>query len=191
MAATGAYGECLGLETNLDNPNKLYGFILPQFYVETAYDNLTVKMGHYAADMGYEVVSAPGNFFYSHSYELAYAEVILVTGVQANYKLTENWSVNGGFNRGWEMFEDDNEKMDFLGGLKWHNDPNTTSLSFEINVGPQDPLGIDNRYDYAFVFKQQLSKDLLYVAQHNMGGQPLTGLILRADTPIGTAWPST
>jgi hypothetical protein len=170
------YGECLGLETNLDNPNRLYGLILPQFYVEAAYNDLTVKMGHYAAAMGYEVVAAPGNFFYSHSYEIAYAEVILVTGVQADYKLSDNWNVNGGFNRGWQMFEDNNEKLDFLGGLKWHNDPNTTSLSFEIDVGPQDPLGLDNRYDYAFVFKRQLTKDLLYVAQHNMGGQPQTGL---------------
>ena len=74
------------------------------------YNDLTVKIGHYAAVMGYEVVPAPGNFFYSHSYELAYAEDILVTGVQADYKLNDNWSVNGGFNRGWFMFEDDNDK---------------------------------------------------------------------------------
>ena len=26
------YGDCYGLETNLDAPNHLYGFILPQFY---------------------------------------------------------------------------------------------------------------------------------------------------------------
>jgi hypothetical protein len=133
--------------------------------------------------MGYEVVAAPGNFFYSHSYLLCYSEPILTTGLQADYKISNNWSINGGFNRGWQTFDDNNDSLDFLGGLKWHNDKNTTSLSFEIDVGPQDPLGQDNRYDYALVFKQQLSKNLLYVAQHNMGGEPGTS----QSTPGGYA----
>ncbi len=173
------YGDSLGLESNIDSNNNLYGLVLPQFYLEVGYNDLTVKMGHYAACMGYEVVAAPGNFFYSHSYCLGYSEPILVTGLQADYKLTDNWSINGGFNRGFNMFDDDNDKLDFMGGAKWHNDSNKTSLSFEIDAGPQDPLGVENRYDYALVFKQQLSEKLLYVAQNNMGGEeggdPYTG----------------
>ncbi|MGO8690151.1 MAG: outer membrane beta-barrel protein [Thermoguttaceae bacterium] len=166
------YGDSLGLETNIDAQNRLYGFDLPQFYAEVGYNDLTVKIGHYAAVMGYEVVPAPGNFFYSHSYELAYAEAVLVTGVQAEYKLSNNWSVNGGFNRGWGVFSDDSGDLNFLGGAKWHNDANTTAMSFEIDAGPQYPDDQLNRYDYALYVKQQLSKNLLYVIQHNLGGQP-------------------
>ena len=60
---------------------------MPQFYMEVGYNDLTVRMGHYAPSIGYEVVAAPGNFFYSHSYALAYSEPVLVTGLQADYKL--------------------------------------------------------------------------------------------------------
>lgn len=172
------YGDCLGLENRINAPNDLYGLVLPQFYFEVAYNDLTVKLGHYAVCLGYEIVPAPANFFYSHSYALT-SEPILTTGVQADYKLSKNWSINAGFNRGWNTFEDDNDKFDFLGGVKWHNDDNTTSVSYEIDVGPQDPAGVDSRYVYALVVKQQLTKKLLYVAQHNMGGSeganPRTG----------------
>ena len=74
------YGDCFGLETNIDAQNQLYGFVMPQFYLEAGYNDLIVKIGHYAACMGYEVVAAPGNFFYSHSYALGYSEPVIVTG---------------------------------------------------------------------------------------------------------------
>ena len=38
--------------------------ILPQFYLEVAVNNLTVKLGHFATFTSYEVVPAPMNFFY-------------------------------------------------------------------------------------------------------------------------------
>ena len=164
------YGDSLGLESHIDAANELYGLVLPQFYVEVGYDDLTVKIGHYAAAMGYEQVPAPANFFYSHSYALGYSEIILATGIQADYKLSDNWNANAGINTGWGMFEDNNDKMSFLGGLKWHSSSNKTSLSFEIIAGPSDPAGENHLYDYALVFKQQLTEKLLYVAQNNMGG---------------------
>ena len=76
------YGDCYGLENHIDAKHDLYGLVIPQFYLEVAYNDLTVKMGHYAACMGYEIVPAPGNFFYSHSYALGYSEPILATGVR-------------------------------------------------------------------------------------------------------------
>ena len=133
------YGDSPGLESNIDAKNRLYGLCFPQIYAEVGWNDLTVKIGHYAVLMGYEIVPAPGNFFYSHSYELGYAEPVLTTGVQAEYKLSDNWTVNSGFNRGWGTFDDNNESLDYLGGAKWHNDKNTTSLSFEIDVGPRIP----------------------------------------------------
>ena len=154
------YGDSYGLESNINTRDQLYGLSLPQFYMEVAYNDLTVKLGHYACVMGYEVVAAPGNFFYSHSYCLGYSEEVLATGVQAEYKLSDQWSANAGFNRGWNMFEDINHDMDVLCGLKWHNQDNTSSLSFEIDIGPQDPLGIENRWDYALVFKQTINRQV-------------------------------
>ena len=51
------YGDCAGLEQNYDAQNQLYGLVLPQFYAEVGYNDLTVKIGHYAALMGYELVA--------------------------------------------------------------------------------------------------------------------------------------
>ena len=167
------YGECNGLETNLDAPNHLYGFILPQFYMEVGYNDLTVKMGHFAPSIGYEVVAAPGNFFYSHSYALAYSEPVLVSGFQADYKLNEFWNVIGGLNEGFNQFQDENGKFDFLGGLKWHNDEHKVSVSLMTEVGPQvnslDPLGLDNQYEFTLVLKKQLSEKLAYAFEQTFG----------------------
>ena len=164
------YGECYGLETNLDAPNHLYGFIIPQFYLEVGYNDLTVRMGHFAPSIGYEVVAAPGNFFYSHSYALAYSEPVLVTGLQADYKLNNSWNVIGGFNNGFNQFEDQNGMLHFLGGLKWHNDEQKTSLSLMFDVGPQDPQGQNSQYEYSLVFKKQLTEKWSYAFEHVFGG---------------------
>jgi len=163
------YGECYGLETNIDAPNHLYGFILPQFYLEVGYNDLTVKLGHYAASIGYEVVAAPGNFFYSHSYALGYSEPVLVTGVQADYKLNEYWNLIGGFHDGFNAFEDPNGALHFLGGMKWHNDEHKVSLSLMTDIGPQDAAA-DNQYVYALVFKKNFSEKLLYAFEQVFGG---------------------
>ncbi len=163
------FGKCLGLEDRIDSPDHFYGMVIPQFYFEVAYNDLSVKMGHYATRFGYEMIPAPGNFFYSHSYAMCYTEPILVTGVEADYKLSDNWLVIGGFNRGWMMFEDYNEQLDFLGGLKWSSDDKETTLSYAVTTGAQDVAGNNNRYAHAIVFTEQVSSRLLYVLQQNYG----------------------
>ncbi len=181
------YGDSLGLETNIDAQNRLYGFDLPQFYAEVGYNDLTVKIGHYAALMGYEVVPAPGNFFYSHSYELAYAEAVLVTGVQAEYKLSNNWSVNGGFNRGWGVFSDDSGDLNFLGGAKWHNDSQHHRHVVRdrrrpaIPRRPTQPLRL-RPLPQAAAQQESALRDPAQLGRP--AGQP-------TDMPTGTAWPST
>jgi hypothetical protein len=173
------YGDCYGLEQSFEHQQQIYGLCLPQFYLEASYNNATVKVGHFAAVMGYEIVPGPGNFFYTHSYALGYSEPVLVTGFQVEYRLTDQWTLLGGLHDGWQAYEELNKKANYLGGVKWHNDADTTDLSFEITIGPQDPAGQDNLYDYALVLKQKLSEKLLYVAHHSMGGaensNPRTG----------------
>ena len=135
------YGDCAGLEQNYDAQNQLYGLVLPQFYAEVGYNDLTVKIGHYAALMGYELVGAPGNFFYSHSYAMSYSEIILTTGMEGDYKLSKNWDLIGGWNFGNQSFEDVGGCVDFLGGFKWHSTDNKTGLSFEMSAGPDGAVG--------------------------------------------------
>jgi hypothetical protein len=54
-----------------------YKWAMPQAYVETNLPigkGLSVKVGHFYTLLGYEVVTAPDNFFYSHSYSMQYGE---------------------------------------------------------------------------------------------------------------------
>jgi hypothetical protein len=51
-----------------------YGSAIPQAYAEIAINYLTVKAGYFYTSIGYEVVQAPQNFFYSHSYTQYYIE---------------------------------------------------------------------------------------------------------------------
>jgi len=64
--------------------SQLYGFAMPQLYVETDYDDLRVKWGHFYTIIGYEVVPVIGNFFYSHAYTMQYGEPFTHTGALAS-----------------------------------------------------------------------------------------------------------
>jgi hypothetical protein len=165
------YGKNFGLEDRINGADQLYGFVLPQFYLEVAYNDLTIKAGHYGTGFGYEAVPAVLNFFYSHSYAMCYSEPILVTGVQATYKLDEHWSVESGFNRGWMMFEEfqDNSTFDYLGGLHWADCDKITQISFMTSVGREDTAGLHNRVAYSLVMKHKLDELWDYVIQHNLG----------------------
>jgi len=104
------YGMVPGLEDHVNSQDNFYGWVFPQFYMEVAVNDLTVKMGHYGTLVSYEVIPAVGNFFYSHCYLMSgYFDPLLVTGLQAEYQLNDNWTLVSGFHRGWLMFEDNNE----------------------------------------------------------------------------------
>src|SRR5690606_10530387 len=44
-----------------------YGWAIPQLYGEVAYGDFSVKIGKFFTIMGYEAITAPDNFFYSHA----------------------------------------------------------------------------------------------------------------------------
>lgn len=146
-----------------------YGLAIPQAYAEIAYNNLLLRGGHFAGILGYEVVAAPPNPFYSHSYAMAFSEPILVTGFLADYRLSEQWSILAGMTRGWMQFEDDNNIVDFMGGVRWTSEKKKTSVAYSVDVGPQDPEGLKQRFVGSFVLKHQLTERLQYVLQNDIG----------------------
>jgi hypothetical protein len=165
------FGQCFGLENRFNDVNSFYGLILPQFYLEVAYNDLTVKMGHFATFTAYEVVPGAMNFFYSHSYLMTgYFDPLLVTGVQAEYKLTDYWTTVGGFNRGWQEFEDPSDTLNFLGGLKWAGDDKRSTLSVMLDTGRQLGFtGVHDRTSCYVVFTHQLNERLSYASDLVVG----------------------
>ena len=175
-----------GLETKLDGTQRwndddgprnggtasIYGLAMPQLYAEIFApigNGLRVKLGHFYTIVGYETVTAPDNFFFSHSYTMRYGEPFTHTGALASYQLAPNVTVHGGLTRGWDNWEDTNDDMAFLGGVKWTSCDGLSSLAMALHTGDEDAAGDNNRTVYSMVFAHHLSQHLQYVFQHDFG----------------------
>ena len=112
-------------DNDFDNGND-YGHAIPQLYGEVGYGDLSVKLGHFYTIIGYEVVGAPGNFFYSHAYTFYNSEPFTHTGALATYNATDDVTLWGGYVLGWDSgFEDNGDA--FLGGV-------STSLTDDLTL---------------------------------------------------------
>jgi hypothetical protein len=88
----------------------------------------------------------------------------------ADYKLTDQLSIQAGFHRGWMAFEDFNDDLDFMGGVKWTSCDKRTSLAYALSTGRQSfPFNDDNRFVYSLVFQHAFTEKLKYVLVHNLG----------------------
>lgn len=165
------YGQSVGLEDQINSANQFYGLVLPQFYAEVAWNDLAVKLGHFATMTSYEVVPSPMNFFYSHSYLMAgYFDPLLVTGFQAEYKWDDQWTLSAGMNNGWLSFEDPGHTYNFLGGVKWSGNEGRTRLSVMVDTGTE--LGFTGphvRTSVYTVLVHQLNQKLTYAGQVTVG----------------------
>jgi len=179
------FGINHGLEDRINAfDRQSYGLVIPQMYMEIGYDDLSVKLGHMDDLLGYENVPAVLNPLYSHAYAMAFSEPLLVTGVIATYKLTEHFSVWGGFTRGWMQWEDYNGALDYMFGFKWTNQCKGTELDWGLCQGPQDPLGQQDRIVSVFVLKQKLGEKWQYIFQQDYGVQKNS---LAGTGPVGDA----
>ncbi len=165
-----------GLENRLNGlDGQTYGMMLPQAYAAVGYNDLTVKLGTFEGILDYETLPAPANFFYSHSYCYTYGVPHLMTGMLADYKMDENWSVQGGLHRGWSQLDDDNPSLDFLGGFRWQSSDQRTIVSYTLSSGPQDIGTTENGFVYSLVIQEKLGPRSEYVLVHDLGVQSNAG----------------
>jgi hypothetical protein len=73
--------------------------------------------GKWATPMGAEVIDAPGNFLYSHSYLFDFAVPFTHTGVKLTYNFDPSNSVYFAAVRGWDTFQDNNRGASWMGGF--------------------------------------------------------------------------
>ncbi len=173
------FGVNNGLEDRMNGFDyQRYGLVIPQLYMEVAYNDLSVKLGHFAAILDYEAVPAIANPFYSHSYSYAYTVPQLITGLLGEYKLTDQFTLMAGTHRGWSQFEDVNDSLDVIAGAKWSSANERTKIAYAFSAGPNDPPGDfdyvpgnQNRFVYSLVVQQKLGRKLQYVAVHNLGSE--------------------
>lgn len=158
-----------GLEADWDQTERFYQVALPQFYVDVAYGDWLLRAGHFFTILGYEVVQATGNFFYSHAYTRQYGEPFTHTGLLVTRRLGDHWKISAGAHRGNDQFDDTDGKdaMNFLGGITWTADENLASLAFAISATEQGPQV--HQQIYSVVGTLQVTENLLYVVQHDYG----------------------
>jgi len=162
------FAQAFGLDDRW-NSTRFYGAALPQVYVDTAWKDLLVRIGHFYTIIGYEGVMAPGNFFYSHSYTRQYGEPFTNTGILFQYKLGDTLKLSAGVERGWNKWQDNNRQGEFLGGATWTSCDERTSLAFAMTTGAWDDTGLLNRTMYSLVFTRQITDSFKYVLQHDLG----------------------
>lgn len=148
----------------------IYGWALPQLYAEVAMGDLSVKAGHFYTIIGYETVTAPDNFFYSHAFTFNFNEPFTHTGVLATYQVNDNVTAYGGYTWGWDTgFEDFNDGdnsdgSNWLGGVSVALTDNVTATL--ANVAGDFGL-IGEGYMQSFVLDVALTDKLNYVFQND------------------------
>ncbi len=170
------FTQATGLDNKLISENNLrfYDLALPQAYLEVFAplgNGLTAKIGHFYTIIGYEVVTAPNNFFYSHSYTMQYAEPFTHTGVLFSYSLNNNFTLNAGSVNGWNNFSKNLDNWNFLGGVSWANDDATDAVSWSVISGGANDVTSENRTMYSLVVSHSFANQLQYVFQHDFGYQ--------------------
>ncbi|WP_228124967.1 porin [Candidatus Methylospira mobilis] len=155
-----------------------YGIALPQAYLESYIpigNGLNVKLGHFYTPIGYEVVTAPDNFFYTHAYSMQW-EPFTHTGALFSYTFDPNWSAlggvitnsgtggfDGGFNGQWGNW-------DGIAGLTLSSDDKNTSLYGSGTYGGTSSTPGSGTWSFfSLVLKHNFLDNLHFVLQHDHG----------------------
>jgi hypothetical protein len=174
-----------GLETDRDFSNHwnsgsgsgfgglgLMGLALPQLYLEAAYNDLTVQLGHFYLPVGYERQIATENTFYSNSYGFTFAfETFQVVGLYANWKPTDGIQIGGGFHRGMGNWVDNNNDLSGFGAVTLAADDGSRSLSFQFSLGNEADVGTQTLYVQSLTFEQEIGDRWSYLVHSNFGFQ--------------------
>jgi len=85
--------------------SRYYGLAMPQLYGEVGTQELNIKFGHFYTLIGYEVVPAIGNFFYTHAYTMQYGEPFTHTGILGTWMPNDQLTIIGGITNGWNNWD--------------------------------------------------------------------------------------
>ena len=173
--------------------NRYYGLAMPQLYGEVGNQTLNVKFGHFYTLIGYEVVPAIGNFFYTHAYTMQYGEPFTHTGVLGTWNPNDQLSIIAGITNGWDNWDvglptnqanpyaGSTSNASFLGAVTFSSSDGTQALTIANSSGneasgavnaavPGQPF-IGARSVTSVVYTNELTDKLTYVYQSDIGYQ--------------------
>ncbi len=163
---------------------------LTQFYAQLWFKTgtdagLETQVGKFVTPMGAEVIDAPGNQLYSHSYLFGYAIPYTNTGVKETYYFNKQFSAYVGAVQGWDEFQPRNDAWSEIAGLalagaeQLDNHPRD-QFNFNLITGPEEQGDShDNRTVLDFVlthyWTSPLSSTLNADWGEEQGGSPTGG----------------
>ncbi|GAB4149644.1 MAG: hypothetical protein Tsb009_24000 [Planctomycetaceae bacterium] len=144
----------------------IYGWALPQLYAELAMGDWSVKIGHFYTLVGYEVVTAPDNFFYSHAYTMFNSEPFTHTGVLVTYDAGNDVTVYGGWTAGWDTgFDRFNNGSNFIGGVSTPVGDDAT-FTYITTLGDFGARG--SGYSHSLVLDMNVTENFNWVVQSDL-----------------------
>jgi len=173
-----AFTTSVGFDDNITSSSyRYYTMAIPQAYLETnipVLDGVKFKAGHFYTLIGYETVTAPDNFFYSHAYAMQYGEPFTHWGGLFSKSFCDGqYTVTAGAVRGWDNMSDTADgNLSFLGGIS-STIADGTVLAASVISG-NEGYGA-NRSMYSLVLTHQLSEKLKWVLQHDNAVQEVNG----------------
>ena len=154
--------------------SRYYGLAMPQAYVEFGTDEASVLVGHFYTFLGYEVLPAVGNFFYTRTYLFEYGTPTTHTGVLGSWSPAEGASVTAGICNGWDNFSDAmptplnpgypgaGSNLAFTGETRLQSDDGRAQLAFALITGNEFAPQFDAAGDYLGVTVGNLTMYTVY-----------------------------
>ncbi len=144
-----------------------YGWAIPQAYVDLAYGDWKITLGKFYTLVGYEVVAAPDNFFYSHAFTQYNSEPFTHTGGFVTYSAGNDVQLFGGWTAGWDTGYDQlGQGSSFLGGFSTPLVENVT-LTYISTAGDFGWRGRD-AYSHSLVFDATITEKLNYIIESDL-----------------------
>jgi hypothetical protein len=152
------------------------GLAMPQLYFEMGSENIRTKVGHFYTILGYETVTAPDNFFYSHAYTMQYGLPFTHTGALTTVTMTDRLTLLGGVTLGNNVFDAPVNRGSFLGGATWATLDRSKSLAFTLTSGNEPlPFGVGGLFTsqtiYSLVYVNRITDWFTYILEHDAGFQ--------------------
>ncbi|GAB5443806.1 MAG: porin [Fuerstiella sp.] len=147
-----------------------YGWAMPQLYGEIASGDWSLKLGHFYTLIGYEVVTAPDNFFYSHALTMYNSEPFTHTGALLTYAAGDA-TIYAGWTAGWDTgFDNFNGGSSWLGGFAVPMGDNVTFtyISTAGNFGARAGGPDSDGYSHSLLFDVAVTDNLNYIFQSDV-----------------------
>ncbi|MEO1991511.1 MAG: outer membrane beta-barrel protein, partial [Pirellulales bacterium] len=193
------YPDPVGLSGPRWASSRYYGLAMPQLYGELGSQAVNVKFGHFYTLIGYEVVPAIGNFFYTHAYTMQYGEPFTHTGVLGTWVPNDQLTIIGGITNGWDNWDNGlqtgrtianpgyanfNSNASFLGSITFSSSDGSQALTIANSSGNQlaaesivvsNQAFVGNLSITSIVYSNEFTDRLTYVYQSDFGYQAYAG----------------